>query len=93
MAESTSAQSTSLIKALRVLLTLEDVTVGKGVSDIARELDLPKSAVHRLLVTFQAHGFVQQESRRGHYPWGLHWRDLGCARLSSTYPARWRARI
>ncbi len=91
MAESTSAQSTSLIKALRVLLTLEDVPVGKGVSDIARELDLPKSAVHRLLVTFQAHGFVQQESRRGHYRLGPTLARLGL-RAAEQYVPREVAR-
>ncbi len=91
MAESTSAQSTSLIKALRVLLALETAAEGKGVSDIARELDLPKSAVHRLLVTFQAHGFVQQEFRRGHYRLGPTLARLGL-RAAEQYVPREVAR-
>jgi DNA-binding IclR family transcriptional regulator len=53
--------ATSLIKALRVLLALEDSPAGRGVTDMARALGLPKSAVHRLLVTFQEMGFVQQQ--------------------------------
>lgn len=53
--------ATSLVKALRVLLCLEDSPAGRGVTDIARSLGLPKSAVHRLLVTFQELGFVQQQ--------------------------------
>ena len=53
--------ATSLVKALRVLLCLEDSPEGRGVTDIARSLGLPKSAVHRLLVTFQALGFAQQQ--------------------------------
>lgn len=61
MTEAVSSQATSLVKALRVLLALEGFPEGRGVTDLARELALPKSAVHRLLVTFQAHGFVQQE--------------------------------
>jgi DNA-binding IclR family transcriptional regulator len=91
MAESTSAQSTSLIKALRVLLALEEASDGKGVSDIARELDLPKSAVHRLLVTFQAHGFVQQESRRRNYRLGPTLARLGL-RAAEQYVPRQVAR-
>ncbi len=54
------AQATSPVKALRVLLALEDAPQGRGLTEIARALDLPKSAVHRLLVTFQESGFVQQ---------------------------------
>lgn len=61
MVETVSSQATSLVKALRVLLALEAYPAGRGVTELARELALPKSAVHRLLVTFQAHGFVQQQ--------------------------------
>ena len=53
--------ATSLVKALRVLFCREDSPAGRGVTDIARSLGLPKSAVHRLLVTFQELGFVQQQ--------------------------------
>ena len=60
MTKTSPAQATSLVKALRVLLALEESSEGRGVTEIARALELPKSAVHRLLVTFQAHGFVQQ---------------------------------
>jgi DNA-binding IclR family transcriptional regulator len=91
MAESTSAQSTSLLKALRVLSALEDAAEGKGVSEIARELDLPKSAVHRLLSTFQAHGFVQQEPRSRHYRLGPTLARLGL-RAAEQYVPREVAR-
>jgi DNA-binding IclR family transcriptional regulator len=40
------------------------------VTDIARALGLPKSAVHRLLVTFQACGFVQQQPESSRYTLG-----------------------
>lgn len=93
MAKATSAQSTSLIKALRVLLALEHETAseGKGVSEIARELGLPKSAVHRLLVTFQAHGFVQQDARSRHYRLGPALARLGL-RAAEQYVPREVAR-
>ncbi len=91
MVESTPAQSTSLHKALRVLLALEEASDGKGVSELARELDLPKSAVHRLLVTFQAHGFVQQEAHSRHYCLGPTLARLGL-RAAEQYVPREVAR-
>ena len=93
MAETTAAQSTSLHKALRVLLALEasHAADGKGVTEIARELDLPKSAVHRLLVTFQAYGFVQQDERNRHYRLGPTLARLGL-RAADQYAPRQVAR-
>ena len=61
MPKPSSPLATSLVKALRVLYALEHSPEGRGVTDIARALDLPKSAVHRLLATFQELGFVQQQ--------------------------------
>jgi IclR family KDG regulon transcriptional repressor len=61
MSKTSAPLATSLVKALRVLCALEDSPEGRGVTDIARTLNLPKSAVHRLLATFQELGFVQQQ--------------------------------
>jgi DNA-binding IclR family transcriptional regulator len=61
MPKTSTPLATSLVKALRVLCALEHSPEGRGVTDIARTLDLPKSAVHRLLATFQELGFVQQQ--------------------------------
>ena len=93
MSELTAAQSTSLRKALRVLLALEagHAADGKGVTEIARELDLPKSAVHRLLVTFQAQGFVQQDAHSRHYRLGPTLARLGL-RAADQYTPRQVAR-
>jgi DNA-binding IclR family transcriptional regulator len=60
----TGPQATSLLKALQVLQALEESHTGRGVTEIARQLGLPKSAVHRLLATFQEQGFVRQLSNR-----------------------------
>lgn len=70
MSENSTARATSLVKAMRVLLALEDSPHGRGVTEIARALGLPKSAVHRLLVTFQEHGFVQQQPHGSRYSLG-----------------------
>jgi DNA-binding IclR family transcriptional regulator len=77
MPEKSAAQATSLVKAMRVLLALEESPQGRGVTDIARALDLPKSAVHRLLVTFREYGFVQQAADHGRYRLGPNVARLG----------------
>jgi DNA-binding IclR family transcriptional regulator len=70
MSETSTALATSLVKALQVLLALADSAEGRGVSDVARTLGLPKSAVHRLLATFREYGFVQQAPDHGRYALG-----------------------
>jgi DNA-binding IclR family transcriptional regulator len=71
------ATATSLVKALRVLLALEETPEGRGVTEIARDLDLPKSAVHRMLVTFQEYGFVHQQLQGRRYQLGATLARLG----------------
>jgi DNA-binding IclR family transcriptional regulator len=70
MAEHSLRQATSLVKALRVLLALAEQPEGCGVTELARTLGLPKSAVHRLLVTFTAHGFVHKQEQQHRYTLG-----------------------
>jgi IclR family acetate operon transcriptional repressor len=83
-----TAQATSLVKALRVLLALADHPEGRGVTDIARALSLPKSAVHRLLATFQAHGFVQQQLQNSRYTLGPTLARLGLRAVDICTPRR-----
>lgn len=82
------AQATSLVKALRVLLALADHPDGRGVTDMARALGLPKSAVHRLLTTFQAHGFVQQQRQSSRYSLGPTLARLGLRAAEMCTPRR-----
>lgn len=70
MSEKSTVLATSLVKALQVLLALADSAEGRGVTDVARALGLPKSAVHRLLATFREYGFVQQTPDHGRYTLG-----------------------
>jgi IclR family transcriptional regulator, KDG regulon repressor len=88
MAEKTPSTATSLVKALQVLLALEEKPAGRGVTDIARALGLPKSAVHRLLVTFQAHGFVQKLPQEAHYALGPTLVRLGLRAADMYTPQR-----
>src|SRR5215813_3346999 len=88
MSEKLPAPATSLVKALHVLLALEQSPAGRGVTDIARALGLPKSAVHRLLVTFQACGFVQQQPDTSRYTLGPVLARLGLRAADLFTPRR-----
>lgn len=70
----------SLERGLQVLETL--VNGGpKGVTDIAKELRLDKTIVHRLLVTLQSMDYVKQDDNRK-YQTGLKLRQIGAKLLS-----------
>ncbi len=58
---------TTLLKGLNVLELLAQSEQPKGVSDIARGLNLTKSNVHRTLQTLVAAGYVRVGSRPGTY--------------------------
>jgi DNA-binding IclR family transcriptional regulator len=88
MSEKLAAPASSLVKALDVLLALEQSPEGRGVTDIARALGLPKSAVHRLLVTFQACGFVQQHAETSRYTLGPVLARLGLRAADLFTPRR-----
>ena len=80
--------ATSLVKAVQVLMALEGAPEGRGVSELARALDLPKSAVHRLLVTFQADGFVQKLPQDNRYALGPTLVRLGLRAAEMFTPQR-----
>jgi IclR family acetate operon transcriptional repressor len=71
----------SVVTALTVLeeLSLSD---GVGVSQLARQLDLPKSTVQRTLLTLKAAGWVRQDR---HAQWGL---TLRCAVIGQRVMSR-----
>jgi DNA-binding IclR family transcriptional regulator len=50
----------AFIKGLRLLEVLANSEQPRGITDLATELGLTKSNVHRLLQTLQANGFVRQ---------------------------------
>lgn len=58
----------SIEKALTILRILGDPPYEMGLSEIARELDLPKSGVHKILATLKVQHFVTQnpESKKYH---------------------------
>lgn len=50
----------AFVKGLRLIEALARSETARGITDLATELDLTKSNVHRLLTTLQAHGYVRQ---------------------------------
>ncbi|ABY95602.1 MULTISPECIES: IclR family transcriptional regulator [Thermoanaerobacter] len=61
----------SLERALKILEVLGKNPNGLGVTELAREVDLPKSTVYRLLSTLAKWGYVEQEKENEKYKLGL----------------------
>lgn len=76
------AMDTTLVKGLTVLEVLAHSGAPRGVSELARELDLPKSNVHRTLQTLIAAGYVRPADRPGAYECTLKLFELGAAIMS-----------
>jgi DNA-binding IclR family transcriptional regulator len=71
-------------RALTVLLAFTESDRVLGVSDIARSLGLPKSAVHRILATLLKVGFVERDEPTGRYRLGPRAIDLGMVAMGTA---------
>lgn len=61
----------SLDRALRIVFAIADGNAPDvGVSELSRSLGMPKAAVHRILKTFTAHGFLSFDERSRRYQFG-----------------------
>ncbi|MBK1787804.1 IclR family transcriptional regulator [Prauserella cavernicola] len=69
----------TLMKGLRVLETLARSHEPRGVSELARQLDLTRSNVHRTLQTLTAAGYARQGSTPGTYECTLKLFELSSA--------------
>ena len=67
---------TSIDKALEVCETLSLVPAGMPLTDVARELDLPRPSVHRLLAVLKRRGYVRQDEETQRYSLTLKMLDL-----------------
>ena len=75
MSESLGIQS--LDSALRVLKALSHIDGPVSLTELARQMDMPTSKVHRYLVSFVNAGLVQQAGRSGKYDLGTGALELG----------------
>lgn len=66
-----------LTKGLRLLIALGDRPDGAGVSELAKDLELPVSTTHRLLTGMIPQGFVRFDPDRRQYHLGLRVFELG----------------
>lgn len=68
-------------RVLRILQSFAPHERDVSLGDIARRVELPKSSVHRLLVTLIAHGFVERDDSTRRYKLGIKLFELGSAAI------------
>jgi IclR family acetate operon transcriptional repressor len=66
-----------LDKALRMLMLFTPEQPEWGVTTVAREVDVPKSTVHRILRVFVRHGFLTQDPETRRFRLGVAGIELG----------------
>src|ERR1700745_135486 len=66
-----------LDKAVRVLMLFTPEQPEWGVTAVAREVDMPKSTVHRILRVFEQHGFLTRNADTRRFRLGLAGIELG----------------
>ncbi len=67
----------SLDRAIDLLEAFQSGEDERGVAELARELDLPRATVHRLLSSLTHRGFLAHDERTGKYRLGLRLFELG----------------
>lgn len=74
----------ALDRALSILESLSKSKHGLTLSQLSRSLELPKSSVHCLLLTFERHGYLRRDDSSGRYRLGLHLCDLANGALGGV---------
>jgi len=74
----------ALERALSILESLSKSKHGLTLSQLSRSLDLPKSSVHCLLLTFERQGYLHHDDSSGRYRLGLRLCDLANAAMSGA---------
>ena len=74
----------SVSNAARVLKAFGQGEGELGVSELARRLDLSKSATHRLVRTLTAEELLEQDPRTGAYRLSITMQSLGCSWFSGV---------
>ncbi|PWI58766.1 IclR family transcriptional regulator [Sulfoacidibacillus thermotolerans] len=73
----------SVEKACLLLDVVSLYPEGIGITELAEQVDMYKSTVHRLLGTLMKRGYIQQDVHSGKYKLGYKLLDLGMKMLSS----------
>lgn len=77
MAKSETGIVQSVDRALSILEQIAEKRTGMRVSEIAQDLGLPVSTVHRLLTTLEKRRFVQQDAQTDHWSVGQRAHSVG----------------
>lgn len=72
----------ALAKALTLLETIAQSRRGMSLSHLSRELQLPKSSTHCLLLTLERHGYLQRNNQTRRYTFGLKFYSLASTALA-----------
>jgi len=72
----------AFIKGLRLIEALANSEVPRGVTELALELQMTKSNVHRLLATLQREGYVRQTATLGSYELTPRLWEYGCRAMA-----------
>lgn len=83
MLESISMSTTAVDRCLSVVEALIDESAGVSLVDLAARLEMPNSAVHRILATLASRGFVRQDPSTHAYALTLRLSTLGFRLLGS----------
>jgi DNA-binding IclR family transcriptional regulator len=67
----------SVDRAIDLIEAFQSGEDERGVAELAREVDLPRATVHRLLSSLTNRGFLAQDQRTGKYRLGLRLFELG----------------
>ncbi|WP_244893370.1 IclR family transcriptional regulator [Ferroacidibacillus organovorans] len=73
----------SVDKACHLLEVVSRYPQGIAITELATQVDMYKSTVHRLLTTLLRRGYIEQDERTGKYKLGYALLDLGMKLLSS----------
>jgi IclR family transcriptional regulator, KDG regulon repressor len=73
----------SVSRALDIILLISMKKSGLGVTEIARQIDINKSSVYRILSTLVQYGFIEQDKETGRYKLGYKFLEVSSRLLES----------
>ena len=74
----------SLERGLTIIEVLANSQRGQNLSELTRSLHLPKSSIHRLLLTLELRGYLYRNEQTGRYNFGLKLFNLASMALGRT---------
>jgi len=73
----------SVGRALDIIAIVSSKKSGLGVTDIAKQMDINKSSVYRILITLAQYGYIEQDSETERYKLGYKFLDISSRLLES----------